>query len=443
MVVLLLILAWPARGELRAGVGQRVITPDLVLHKPVYLAGFGQNRQASGVHDDLYARCLALQAGTKPLVLCAVDSIGLFWDDVVKIRRKVSADVVVSASHDHQAPDTMGLWGPAQGQSGIHETYNQLVVDRTAEAANEALAKLEPARLRLASAKAPELDTFIDDDRPPLVHDAELIAFMAENKSGKPIAVLVNWANHPETLGSKNTRITADYVGFLRARLEKLAGGVAVFFNGAVGGMQSPLGTKLIHADTGARLEDGTFEKAEYIGQRVAGLAAAAIRGGRKVKVNSIVYREKLISIPVQNPGFQKASDAGVFKGRKQPGADGSGSSPVGLARLSHKGRPVLEIAMIPGEMYPELSLGGILRDPGADFPDAPFEPPIKGMMKAPYKMLFGLANDEIGYIIPKVEWDEKPPYLKGAQKRWYGEVNSVGPEAAGRIAAAFAELVK
>jgi hypothetical protein len=41
-----------------------------------------------------------------------------------------------------------------------------------------------------------------------------------------------------------------------------------------------------------------------------------------------------------------------------------------------------------------------------------------------------------IGYIIPKAEWDEKPPYLQNAKKAWYGEENSVGPDAAAGIAA-------
>ena len=58
--------------------------------------------------------------------------------------------------------------------------------------------------------------------------------------------------------------------------------------------------------------------------------------------------------------------------------------------------------------------------------------------MTAPFRMLFGLADDECGYIIPKAEWDEKAPYLNNNPKAWYGEVNSVGPEAAPRIAQAF-----
>ena len=86
--------------------------------------------------------------------------------------------------------------------------------------------------------------------------------------------------------------------------------------------------------------------------------------------------------------------------------------------------------------------MGGIERYPGADFPDAPPEPAIKTLMSAPYRMLFGLADDEIGYIIPKSEWDNQAPWLQNAPKRWYGEENSVGPEAAPIITATLKELL-
>jgi hypothetical protein len=45
-------------------------------------------------------------------------------------------------------------------------------------------------------------------------------------------------------------------------------------------------------------------------------------------------------------------------------------------------------------------------------------------------------------YIIPKAQWDERPPFTFGAPKRWYGEVNSVGPDAAPLIIDAFSRLV-
>ena len=104
-----------------------------------------------------------------------------------------------------------------------------------------------------------------------------------------------------------------------------------------------------------------------------------------------------------------------------------------------------LEVAAIPGEIYPELVLGKVQdpADPGADFPDAPIEPAIYDQLKSKHRMLIGLANDELGYFIPKRQWDEKAPFCYGLKKAQYGEMNSVGPEAAPVICGAFKELVK
>ncbi len=432
-----------------AGAAKAVITPDLARFAPVYLAGFGQNRVATGVHDDLYARCLALSAGVMPLVLCGVDSIGLFFEDVEKIRERARqriggpADVVIAALHDHEAPDTMGLWGPAPLVSGLNERYNRFLIDQTAEAAAAAVRALRPAAATVASVRSSELDSFIHDNRPPVVHDSELVILSVADTAGKPIATLVNWANHPETLASKNTLITADYPAYFYTQLEQRLGGIAVLLNGAVGGMQSPLGAKVVDPHTGKPAEDASFRKAEIIGTRVAGLAADAVGKAKKVRIRSIAYREKTVQIPVANKGFQLAAKAGVFGGRKPMREGAPATTVVGMFRLLDGSRPVLEGALVPGELYPELSVGGIQRYPGADFPDAPLEPPIRRMMKAPYRMLIGLANDEIGYIIPKAEWDEKEPWLQNAPRRWYGEVNAVGPEAAPLIAAAVEELLK
>ena len=436
--------------QIRAGAARVGLTPDLKKYGPVYMAGFGNNRVATGVHDFLYARCLALGTSGQTLVLCGVDSIGLFSDDVERIRaaakeqlasRKKAPpgelNIVVAATHDHQAADTMGLWGPAEGQSGIHEEYNRLVVERVAQAAAEAVRNLRPAILTMGQAHPSELDGMIHDDRPPVVRDAGVIVLRATDTHKRTIATLVNWANHPETLGSKNTLITADYPYYLCTALEQRFEGVAVFLNGAVGGMQSPLGADVPDPATGRPAPENSFHKAEIIGQKVAEIAAGAIRNGKAVDADGIQFREVAIEIPTTNKGFQLAAQADLFKGRKKMTAQGATTTSTGLARLLAGGKPFLEIALVPGELYPELSVGGVHRYAGADFPDAPIEPAIKNMMSAEYKMLVGLADDEIGYIIPKAEWDEKPPYLNYAEKAWYGEVNSVGPDAAGRIAAA------
>jgi hypothetical protein len=56
-------------------------------------------------------------------------------------------------------------------------------------------------------------------------------------------------------------------------------------------------------------------------------------------------------------------------------------------------------------------------------------------------KFLFGLANDEVGYIIPRSEWDDAAPWLYGSPTRHYGEINSLGPDTAPAIHAALRQL--
>ena len=352
-------------------------------------------------------------------------------------------EMIVASNHGHQGPDTMGLWGAKTGVSGIVEAYNQFVVDRTVEAALAALNGMKGARLFVAKDNSPVLKTFLNDTRPPVVNDAEVTVLRLTTKRRRPLATLVNWANHPEALGSRNTEITADYLAEFYKTMETMGGGIPVFVNGAVGGMQSPLGVKLRDPRTAEQAPANSFRFAEIIGQRLAEVAFDAVRQAPETKVNRIEYREKRVKVPVANANFKLATAAGLFKGRKPFAADGTMETVVGYLRLSRGQRPVVEAAAIPGEAYPELSVGGVEKFPEADYPQAAVEPAVKQQMKAPYRMLFGLANDEIGYLLPKAEWDEKAPYLKGAAKAWYGEVNSVGPEAGPVITGAFRELVR
>jgi len=103
-----------------------------------------------------------------------------------------------------------------------------------------------------------------------------------------------------------------------------------------------------------------------------------------------------------------------------------------------------LDVAAIPGEIYPELVLDQVQYpvDPGADFPDAPIELAIYKQLRGPHRIIVGLAGDEIGYIIPKRQWDVKPPFCYGRKKDQYGEENSLGPNTAPLLCQAFKDLV-
>jgi len=82
------------------------------------------------------------------------------------------------------------------------------------------------------------------------------------------------------------------------------------------------------------------------------------------------------------------------------------------------------------------IAEGGIDSPAGADYPSSPIEvPPLRSQMKGKLNMMVGLANDELGYIIPKSQWDKKPPYAYGRTKApQYGEENSPGPDVAPTI---------
>jgi hypothetical protein len=51
--------------------------------------------------------------------------------------------------------------------------------------------------------------------------------------------------------------------------------------------------------------------------------------------------------------------------------------------------------------------------------------------MPGEYRFVIGLSNDEIGYILPKSQWDVEAPYTYGREKAPYGEENSLGPDTA------------
>jgi len=463
-----------AGAGLVAGAAKLTITPDLRNAK-VYLAGFGNNRVATAVHDDLWVRCVALSAGDVKLGMCEADLIGLFYDDVLRVRSKVKAEipdvtqVIVASSHDHEGPDTMGLWGRTGLESGMDTHYMGWLDDRIAAAAVDALRSMKPVRLALGRDDHPLLALLQDDSRPPYVKDPLLLVMrLYPIGGGEPVATLVNWSDHPETMGGRNTQVTADYPHWLCQYIEDRQGGMAIFFQGSIGGLLSTLGDQvaLLNPETGKVARDETWKKAELVGSTLGELAMRAAALGQDTPVDSIVVRHALIYSPLANDGFRVAGPLGVYQGRKPLYTDGrldpavverevpgSGTmkyatghdlqTEVDYIQLRGGGRLQAEIATVPGEIYPELVNGGIARYPGADYPDAPFEPALRDHMPTRYPFVLGLANDEIGYIIPKAEWDLKPPWLQNRQQRWYGEVNSSGPEAAGRVTHALVALME
>src|SRR5688572_14665844 len=121
---LVALFASAVHAQLHVGFGEADVTPDPA-KKPVWLAGFGKNRKATKVHDPLMARAIVLAHDKKKIAIVSVDVVGLFNDVVVRVRKQIPGFdyVLVSSTHNHEGPDTMGLWGPNFFISGIDPDY--------------------------------------------------------------------------------------------------------------------------------------------------------------------------------------------------------------------------------------------------------------------------------------------------------------------------------
>ena len=141
----------PRDDELFAGFAETDITPS-VKDKTVYMAGFGHNRRATGVHDPLKARAVVLRHGKEKIAIVAIDLIGLFHPRVESVRQRLKGfrHVLVSSTHNHEGPDTLGLWGASPFKSGVDADYLALVETRIVEAVQAADA--EGKAVRAASA---------------------------------------------------------------------------------------------------------------------------------------------------------------------------------------------------------------------------------------------------------------------------------------------------
>ena len=455
---------------LYAGAASRRITPRLDdPARPVFVAGLERGLKATGVHDDLFARALVISEQDGAAVgLVLLDLIGFFHDDVQAAREELRGrhpevrldHLAVASTHTHAGPDVIGLWTPMGGS--VDDGYVAQVRTELVDAVAEAWRRREPASLYTATATAPGLAR---DTRLPDLIDDTVMALGLRSLDGKVgIASLVNWNSHPSVSGGDNSRLSADFPRAVIARMEREWGGVALYASGDLGGQIGSGRVKVIDPATGKAPAD-RMKRAELLGDRIAAIALEALaralpapaRGAPEGSV-TLRVRARDLFVPMDNPRFAEGLSIGLIRPRRlYPPGGGEGRLPSEIPRSEgiRAGAYSLKTevavvdlgpavwALIPGELYPELALGGIQKpqDAGADFQGASEEPALRRLSDRPL-FLIGLANDELGYIIPKSQWDNEPPYAYGRDEAQYGEKNSVGPETAPLILAALRELL-
>lgn len=363
----LLLASW-AQG-LQAGAAANKITPT----KQVFLAGYAPNRpNAGGVHDDIWARAVVVQVGNERLAIVVCDLLGLLRDDVQRIRQRVKSvppdRVMVLCTHVHSAPDTIGLWGPTPAQSGRDNEYVDFVIETVAKTVDEAASKLQPATVGFAKTN---IEGVSFNYRIEQILDTEAAVMQFRSKAdNKVIATLTNFACHPEVLN--NDQLTADMCHWYYQTVERAVGGVAIFANGALGGMISPA-----PGDPSAP-KGRDWARAERFGATIANRALEAIANATFTDAVQLEHKTATYSVPLENENFKLALSAGVIPA----GASLNAGKVTTESHLIRLGNAVM--FTMPGEVQPNIGI--LLKRLLAPYGDPVF--------------LFGLANDELGYIL-------------------------------------------
>ena len=449
----------------------------------VWIAGFGMARPANEVHDDLWARAVVLRWKSTTIAIVTLDFMGMFLDDIMTIREAV-ADlgidfVIVSGTHDHEAPDIIGIWGFDELTPGFDPDYIDMVTSTAAQTVRDAYEAMVPAKVAFgrtvpAHTSRGVCNVVLDGRDPFIINDQMTTMRFIDAADDSTIATIINWTGHAESMGGDSHSITSDYPGYLRDGVEngisrgstsmEGVGGVALFINGAVGAQ--------IGCPTDVTCEDleGTvwnagvheFGKTQCIGENLALWALRAIQGETApTEVLPIEYRTKVVHLMIENYGYQAMILNNVFHiTRRDYGFDrtrpiSESNMPSFDTEISWLRLGPAQAILAPGEMTPELAIGGY---DGSHTPECAYawqtqrgtlsradnvNPP--DLSKAPgppylfdflddlgveYRMIWGLTNDFLGYFVPPYDYElaEGNPYIDEAPGDHYEETNSVGP---------------
>lgn len=238
-------------GVFKAGAATSNITPEL----GTSMNGGFQDRQATFVHDELHARCLALDDGKTKLVLVVADSCvigrGIF-DEAKKMVNEATGlpmeNMLMSATHSHSCGTAQAV-----GQSEPNPMYQRFLARRIADGVRCALNNLAPAKIAWGKVDVPQhvfnrrwkmkpggipatphgvttdqVKTNPGVNNPNLLEpagptDPEVCFISVQSPEGKPIALYANYSLH-YVGGTGPGHLSADYYGVFCSRIGELLG---------------------------------------------------------------------------------------------------------------------------------------------------------------------------------------------------------------------------
>ena len=244
----------------KAGAAKTDITPQV----GCWLEGIPRAEPSNAIHDPLYARALVVEysddaeEGTgKKICLVTCDLIGLSNQFSKAVRERIAnalgataANVVIACAHNHSGPATLGIFE----EDHVDKEYLDLLCSKLVEVSRGATDSLEPALLGIGRGE----ETTVSEYRRLLTRDGSIVMNWEEysqeeivgpaeegdpevgvvkivSTTGQTIAVIFNYACHPNSMPGDNFTITADFPGYAADLIEKELGGVAIFTNAAQG----------------------------------------------------------------------------------------------------------------------------------------------------------------------------------------------------------------
>lgn len=377
-LLLVALFTWPAQAAFRAGIAIRMVTPDPLL--PVS-GGIGPGNPAKEKKGEITVRAFVLEQDGTRVAFVSADFLGfpgVLGDRVRKLVKNIPAEnILIGATHTHSAPDAYCFPDGKGGTSGDLK-YLDFVVTQAAAAVNEAIGKLAPASLKIATGEAHGRIAY--NYYAPDLYDPRVNVIQAIGADGKPLATLVNYAVHPEVIGSDAGICSSDLIGPLYERLAELGAGTGIFMNSAQGGM--------VTADN--RRPGGgearTYEECQRIGRLLAEESLRVIKDAPPQAEPKLLVASRTVKFPVESElllAIMRGSPLGY-----PADADGKVTTRINLVNLG-----TAQILTIPGEALPNIGYY------------------LKRKMRGQQNCLFGLTNDAFGYILTEVDWQSFKRY--------------------------------
>jgi hypothetical protein len=378
--------AQSAKVPFEAGAAKRSITPDPLL--PIS-GGMGTPAPAKSRQGDLTARAIVFRSGDETVAVAGLDLLGfpsVLGDRARRlVPRLAPAAILIGSTHTHSAPDCYAYPDGKGGHTGSLP-YMDFVAQQTAAAINEALDRLEPAQLRIATGEAKGKIAY--NYYAPDLYDRAAGVLQVRATGGRPIATLVNYAIHPEVLGNAQGILSPDLVGPLYDRIEQEAGGVALFMNGAQGGMVTADNRNLDEPKDKLRAywnDSRSWSECERIGRLLAGESLRLVAAAPWQSAPALKNYSKEVRFPVESDELWQVVTLSPLK---YPHGDRAVTTRINLVNLGGS-----QILTIPGEALPNIGLY------------------LKRKMQGEHKFLFGLTNDAFGYILTKVDFNSFERY--------------------------------